>query len=164
MNETPRRSTLRQRAPGRRKSESAASASDRVAPRRSATAKARQALETLCAPGRTPSSAAAIHAWHGSTTMSSARQSSRSFPSRTFSDETTAKSFTRAKSVPFSAAMPSCEPKNSRCAVPTFVISPPSGSAISQSRAISPGWFVPISTTRKSASSGQFRIVSGSPR
>ena len=34
---------------------------------------------------------------------------------------------------------------------------------MSQSAAISPGWFVPISRTRKSASSGVFRIVRGRP-
>ena len=42
-------------------------------------------------------------------------------------------------------------------------MTPASGAAISHSAAISPGWFDPISRTRKSASSGQLRIVSGRP-
>ena len=41
---------------------------------------------------------------------------------------------------------------------------PASGAAIPTRCAISPGWFVPISTTRKSASGGHSRIVIGSPR
>src|SRR5574344_1986736 len=75
----------------------------------------------------------------------------------------TPKSFARRSSSLFSCAMLSCVPKNSRWAVPTETTSPTSGSAMSQSAAISPGWFVPISRTRNSASSGQFKIVIGSP-
>ena len=73
------------------------------------------------------------------------------------------KSFARSNRVPFSSAMPSCDPKNSICAVPIDAITPTSGSAMSQSAFISPGWFVPISRTRNSASSGQFITVIGSP-
>ena len=76
----------------------------------------------------------------------------------------TATSFARASSVPFSSAIPARDLKNSRWAVPTPVTTPTSGSAMSQRAAISPGWFDPISTTRKSASSGQLRIVIGRPR
>ena len=73
------------------------------------------------------------------------------------------KSMARESSTVFSRSIPSREPKNSRCAVPMPVKRPTSGCAMSHSAAISPGWFVPISRTRNSASSGQFRIVRGRP-
>jgi len=45
----------------------------------------------------------------------------------------------------------------------TFRMTPTSGSAISASRAISPGVDIPISSTTARASSGWFSRVSGSP-
>ena len=52
-----------------------------------------------------------------------------------------------AKSSPLARATPSIEPSPSRCAGPTLVMTPTSGSAISVSRRISPGAFIPISIT-----------------
>ncbi len=48
-------------------------------------------------------------------------------------------------------------------ALPMFVINPCVGFAISQSRAISPRWFAPISTTAISVESSIARTVSGTP-
>ena len=163
MKVTPHFSEMRHRAPGREKPASADTHPSRVAPKRSARANARQALERLWSPGRTPSRAFASHSWRGSASMNSPRHISRRMPRRTFSLETTPNSLARSRTTPFSRAIPSWSPKNSICAVPMFVMSEQSGSAMSQRWAISPGWFVPISRTRKSASFGQLRMVIGSP-
>ena len=164
MKSDPKRSTLCHRAPGSEKPASAAAAPSRVAPKRSATANASAALETLCAPGRTSAITSASHRGDGSAATSSPRHIERRMPILSLADDTTPKSRALSRRTPFSLAMPSLSPKNSMCAVPMFVTSPASGLATSQRCAISPGWFVPISSTRKSASSGVLRIVTGRPR
>ena len=64
----------------------------------------------------------------------------------------------------FSWAMPSMLSKASRCAGATVVITTTSGRAIRDRGAISPGWFMPISITAKSASRGIRASVSGTPQ
>ena len=49
------------------------------------------------------------------------------------------------------------------CAAPAFVITATRGCAIAASRAISPRWFMPSSTTTLRCSAPRRRSVSGSP-
>ena len=56
-----------------------------------------------------------------------------------------------------------CEPRPSRCAGPTLVMTPTSGAAISASRQISPGSFMPISTTATRLVAARRSSVSGRP-
>ena len=64
---------------------------------------------------------------------------------------------------PFSRAIASREPRCSMCAVPTFVITPTVGCAIAASGAISPRWFMPISTTSVRCAASRSSSVSGRP-
>jgi hypothetical protein len=59
-------------------------------------------------------------------------------------------------------AMPSA--KNSRCTGATFDTTAQSGSAMCASAAISPAWFMPISTTATSCSASSFSSCNGSPK
>ena len=68
-----------------------------------------------------------------------------------------------ANSSPLAAATPAMLPRPSRCAGPTLVITPTSGAAISVRRAISPGAFMPISSTATASSPVRRSSVSGRP-
>ena len=66
-------------------------------------------------------------------------------------------------SAAFSSRTPSMDPRNSVCWATTMVTTPTVGAASAVRAAISPGWFVPISTTAASCSGPRRRRVSGSP-
>ncbi len=68
-----------------------------------------------------------------------------------------------ANSSPSAAATPSRLPRPSRCSGWMVVMSAASGSATAVSRAISPGWFIPSSTTAATCSGRRRRSVSGTP-
>ena len=61
------------------------------------------------------------------------------------------------------SAIASCDPKDSRCAVPTLVQTRTSGSAMPTSCRISPAWFMPSSTTATSAPCCRSSSDSGRP-
>ena len=63
----------------------------------------------------------------------------------------------------FSSAIACWLVKNSMCAGPMLLITPNSGAVMCASGAISPGWFIPISTTPNSSSSSSFNRVRGTP-
>ena len=70
---------------------------------------------------------------------------------------------TAARSLAFSAAMASTEPKNSMCAGPMEAMAAALGRRMSASGSMSPGWLMPASMTAKRASSGTARTESGRP-
>ena len=66
-------------------------------------------------------------------------------------------------SMPFSWAMASRLPMNSMCAVPMFVMMATSGFAIAARGWISPGWFMPISSTAISSAALARSSMRGTP-
>ncbi len=69
-----------------------------------------------------------------------------------------------SKIAAFSRAMPSTAPNAARCTAATVVIMATSGRASRASGEISPGAFMPISSTAKSQSAGIRASVSGTPQ
>ena len=68
-----------------------------------------------------------------------------------------------AKSAPFSRATPSMPPTPSVCAAAMSVTTPAVGSAMRHSSAISPGWFIPISTTARRCRGSRPKSTMGTP-